>query len=579
MKQLMLGNAAVARGLYEAGCSVASSYPGTPSTEITEEAAKYGAIYCEWAPNEKVAMETAFGACLAGKRSFCGMKHVGLNVAADPLFTISYTGVNAGMVIAVADDAGMHSSQNEQDSRHYAIAAKVPMLEPSDSAEALSFAKRAYEISEEFDTPVILKMCTRVSHSQSLVELGERTEVEKPYEKNIAKYVMMPGNAIRRHPVVEERTRKLTEFAETCDLNRVEMGGTSMGVITSSTSYQYVKEVFGDSVSVLKLGMVNPLPVKLILDFASKVDKLVVVEELDSVIEDHCRKLGLKVWGKNVLPLEGEFSQNLVASKLGGTVHTGKTLEDAIPPRPPVMCAGCPHRGLFYTLNKNKCTVLGDIGCYTLGAVAPLSAMDMTLCMGGSISGIHGFNKARGAETEGKTVAVIGDSTFMHSGMTGLANIAYNQSNSTVIILDNSITGMTGHQQNPTTGYNIKGDPAGKIDLESLCKAMGFNRVRVVDPYDLKACDQAVKEELAANEPSVIISRRPCALLKYVKHNAPLKVNKDKCIGCKSCMKIGCPAISIKEGKAWVDNTLCVGCGVCEQLCPVGAFESTGKEG
>lgn len=579
MKQLMLGNAAVARGLYEAGCSVASSYPGTPSTEITEEAAKYDAIYCEWAPNEKVAMETAFGACLAGKRSFCGMKHVGLNVAADPLFTISYTGVNAGMVIAVADDAGMHSSQNEQDSRHYAIAAKVPMLEPSDSAEALSFAKRAYEISEEFDTPVILKMCTRVSHSQSLVELGERTEVEKPYEKNIAKYVMMPGNAIRRHPVVEERTRKLTEFAETCDLNRVEMGGTSMGVITSSTSYQYVKEVFGDSVSVLKLGMVNPLPVKLILDFASKVDKLVVVEELDSVIEDHCRKLGLKVWGKNVLPLEGEFSQNLVASKLGGTVHTGKTLEDAIPPRPPVMCAGCPHRGLFYTLNKNKCTVLGDIGCYTLGAVAPLSAMDMTLCMGGSISGIHGFNKARGAETEGKTVAVIGDSTFMHSGMTGLANIAYNQSNSTVIILDNSITGMTGHQQNPTTGYNIKGDPAGKIDLESLCKAMGFNRVRVVDPYDLKACDQAVKEELAANEPSVIISRRPCALLKYVKHNAPLKVNKDKCIGCKSCMKIGCPAISIKEGKAWVDNTLCVGCGVCEQLCPVGAFESTGKEG
>ena len=579
MKQLMLGNAAVARGLYEAGCSVASSYPGTPSTEITEEAAKYDAIYCEWAPNEKVAMETAFGACLAGKRSFCGMKHVGLNVAADPLFTISYTGVNAGMVIAVADDAGMHSSQNEQDSRHYAIAAKVPMLEPSDSAEALAFAKRAYEISEEFDTPVILKMCTRVSHSQSLVELGERTEVEKPYEKNIAKYVMMPGNAIRRHPVVEERTRKLTEFAETCDLNRVEMGGTSMGVITSSTSYQYVKEVFGDSVSVLKLGMVNPLPVKLILDFASKVDKLVVVEELDSVIEDHCRKLGLKVWGKNVLPLEGEFSQNLVASKLGGTVHTGKTLEDAIPPRPPVMCAGCPHRGLFYTLNKNKCTVLGDIGCYTLGAVAPLSAMDMTLCMGGSISGIHGFNKARGAETEGKTVAVIGDSTFMHSGMTGLANIAYNQSNSTVIILDNSITGMTGHQQNPTTGYNIKGDPAGKIDLESLCKAMGFNRVRVVDPYDLKACDQAVKEELAADEPSVIISRRPCALLKYVKHNAPLAVNKDKCIGCKSCMKIGCPAISIKEGKAWVDNTLCVGCGVCEQLCPVGAFESTGKEG
>ncbi len=580
MKELMLGNAAVARGLYEAGCCVISSYPGTPSTEITEEAVKYPEIYCEWAPNEKVAMETAFGACLAGKRSFCGMKHVGLNVAADPLFTMSYTGVNAGLVIGVADDAGMHSSQNEQDSRRHAIAAKVPMLEPSDSAEALEFAKLAYELSEEFDTPVILKMCTRVAHSQSLVELGERAQLPaRPYEKNIAKYVMMPGNAIRRHPVVEQRTRKLVEWAETASVNRVEMGGTKLGIVTSSTSYQYVKEVFGDSVSVLKLGMANPLPVKLIRDFAAKVDKLVVVEELDPIIEEHCRRLGLEVSGKDVLPLEGEFSQNLVAAKLGGTVHTGKTLSEAIPPRPPVMCAGCPHRGLFYTLNKNKCTVLGDIGCYTLGAVAPLSAMDMTLCMGASISATHGFNKALGEESEGRTVAVIGDSTFMHSGMTGLANIAYNQSNSTVIILDNSITGMTGHQQNPTTGYNIKGDPAGKIDLEALCRAMGFNRVRVVDPYDLKACDQAVKEELAAKEPSVIISRRPCALLKYVKHKAPLKVNTDKCIGCKSCMKIACPAISMKEGKAHVDNTLCVGCGVCEQLCPVGAFESTGKEG
>ncbi len=580
MKELMLGNAAVARGLYEAGCCVISSYPGTPSTEITEEAAKYDEIYCEWAPNEKVAMETAFGASLAGKRSFCGMKHVGLNVAADPLYTMSYTGVNAGLVIGVADDAGMHSSQNEQDSRHHAIASKVPMLEPSDSRESLEFTKLAYQLSEEFDTPVLLKMCTRIAHSQSLVETSQRVEKPVvPYEKNIAKYVMMPGNAIRRHPVVEERTRKLQEWAETAPINRVEMGGTQMGIITSSTSYQYVKEVFGDSVSVLKLGMVNPLPVKLIRDFAARVEKLVVVEELDPIIENHCKALGLEVTGKDALPLEGEFSQNLVAAKLGGAVHTGKALEDAIPPRPPVMCAGCPHRGLFYTLNKNKCTVLGDIGCYTLGAVAPLSAMDMTLCMGGSVSAIHGFNKALGKESEGKTVAVIGDSTFMHSGMTGLANIAYNQSNSTVIILDNSITGMTGHQQNPTTGYNIKGDPAGKIDLEQLCRAMGFNRVRVVDPYDLKACDQAVKEELAAEEPSVIISRRPCALLKYVKHNPPLKVNKDKCIGCKSCMKIACPAIAIKEGKAHVDNTLCVGCGVCEQLCPVGAFESTGKEG
>ena len=580
MKQLMLGNAAVARGLYEAGCCVISSYPGTPSTEITEEAAKFDDIYCEWAPNEKVAMEVAFGASLAGKRAFCGMKHVGLNVAADPLFTMSYTGVNGGMVIGVADDAGMHSSQNEQDSRRHAIAAKVPMLEPSDSAEALAFTRLAFALSEEFDTPVLLKMCTRVAHSQSLVELSDREEKQTvPYEKNIAKYVMMPGNAIRRHPVVEERTGRLREWAETAPINRVEMGGTGLGIITSSTSYQYVKEVFGDSVSVLKLGMANPLPVRLIRDFAAKVDKLVVVEELDPIIEEHCRALGLEVSGKDVLPMEGEFSQNLVAARLGGTVHSGKALDDAIPPRPPVMCAGCPHRGLFYTLNKNKCTVLGDIGCYTLGAVAPLSAMDMTLCMGASISAIHGFNKALGTESEGRTVAVIGDSTFMHSGMTGLANIAYNQSNSTVIILDNSITGMTGHQQNPTTGYNIKGDPAGKIDLEALCRAMGFERVRVVDPYDLKATDQAVKEELAAREPSVIISRRPCALLKYVKHQAPLAVDTDKCVGCKSCMRIGCPAISMKEGKAHVDNTLCVGCGVCEQLCPVGAFESTGKEG
>ena len=581
MKQLMLGNAAVARGLYEAGCRVVSSYPGTPSTEITEEAVKYDEIYCEWAPNEKVAMETAFGASLAGSRSFCGMKHVGLNVAADPLYTMSYTGVNAGLVVGVADDAGMHSSQNEQDSRRHAVAAKVPMLEPSDSAEALAFTKLAYELSEEFDPPVLLKMCTRVSHSQALVDTQERVEpAPKPYEKNIAKYVMMPGNAIRRHPVVEERTRKLIAWSETAPINRLEPGEDhSMGILTASTSYQYVKEVCGDRFPVLKLGMAWPLPEKLIRDFAASVDRLVVVEELDGFLEEHCRMLGLNPLGKEVFPLTGEFSQNLVAEKLGLPVHSGRTLEDAIPPRPPVMCAGCPHRGLFYTLNKNKCTVMGDIGCYTLGAVAPLSAMDMTLCMGASVSGIHGFNKALGAESEHRTVAVIGDSTFMHSGMTGLANIAYNQSNSTVVILDNSITGMTGHQQNPTTGYNIKGDPAGKIDLEALCRAMGFRRVRVVDPYDLKECDTAVKEELAADEPSVIISRRPCVLLKHVKLKPPLAVDTAKCIGCKSCMKIGCPAISMREGKAHVDNTLCVGCGVCEQLCPTDAFASTEQEG
>ena len=575
MKQLMLGNQAVARGLYEAGCSVVSSYPGTPSTEVTEEAAKYEEMYCEWAPHEKVAMEVAFGASLAGKRSFCGMKHVGLNVAADPLFTVSYTGVNAGMVIVVADDAGMHSSQNEQDSRHHAIASKIPMLEPSDSAEAREFTMRAFELSEQFDTPVILKMCTRVAHSQSIVEPGERiTPPVKPYEKNIAKYVMMPGNAKRRHPLVEQRTRDLIAFAENCEFNRVEMADTSIGVITSSTCYQYAKEVFGDKASVLKLGMINPLPEKLILDFAAKVDKLVVIEELDPIIENHCKQLGLTVTGKDVLPMEDEFSQNLIAEKLGLPVPAGKKLEETMPARPPVMCAGCPHRGLFYTLSKNKCTVLGDIGCYTLGAVAPLNSIEMTLCMGASISSIHGFNKALGKEAEGKTVAVIGDSTFMHSGMTGLANIAYNQSNSTVIILDNSITGMTGHQQNPTTGYNIKGDPAGKIDLESLCRAMGFEHIRVVDPYDLKQCDTVLKEELAVEAPSVIISRRPCALLKYVKHNPPLKVDTDACRGCRSCMKLGCPAISIKDKKAVIDNTLCVGCGVCQQLCAFDALKA-----
>lgn len=574
----MLGNKAVARGLYEAGVCFVSSYPGTPSTEITEEAVKYDEIYCEWAPNEKVAMECAFGASLAGKRAFCAQKHVGLNVAADPLYTMSYTGVNAGMVIGVADDAGMHSSQNEQDSRRHAIAAKVPMLEPSDSAEALAFTKLAFEISENFDTPVLLKMCTRVAHSQSVVETGERVVPVKDYEKNIAKYVMMPGNAKKRHPFVEERTKKLREYAETAPVNRVEMGGTKLGVITASTSYQYVREVFGDEVSILKLGMTNPLPEKLIRDFAAKVDRLVVVEELDPIIEEHVRALGIPVEGSELLPRIGEFSQNLVAKALGKEPHAGKTLDEAIPPRPPVMCAGCPHRGMFYTLKKNGCTVMGDIGCYTLGAVAPLASIDVTLCMGASIGALHGFNKVNGEKSEGKTVAVIGDSTFMHSGMTGLANVAYNGSNSTVIILDNSITGMTGHQQNPTTGLNIKGDPAGKIDLEALCRAMGFTRVRVVDPYDLAACDKAVKEELVAKEPSVIISRRPCALLKTVKHNPPLFVDPDKCIGCGSCMRIGCPAISLRDKKARVDATLCVGCGVCSQLCPKDAFGGK-KEG
>ena len=575
MKTLMLGNEAVARGLYEAGCAFVSSYPGTPSTEITEAIAKYQEVYAEWAPNEKVAMESAFGACLAGKRSFCGMKHVGLNVAADPLFTISYTGVNAGMVIGVADDAGMHSSQNEQDSRHYARAAKIPMLEPADSAEAIAFSKLAYDLSEQFDTPVLLKMCTRVSHSQSVVEPGERVECVKEYVKNPAKYIMMPGNAKKRHPVVEARTKALIEWAETADVNRVEDGKDhSRGIITSSTSYQYVKEVCGDKYPVMKLGMIWPLPEKKIRDFAASVEELIVVEELDSFIEAHCRDMGLAVKGKEIFPNIDEFSQNLVAEKLGENAPcAGCKVGDAIPPRPPVMCAGCPHRGLFYTLAKNKITVLGDIGCYTLGAVVPLAAVDSVICMGASVSGAHGFTKALEGKADGKTVAVIGDSTFMHSGITGLVNVAYNESNATIIIVDNSITGMTGHQQNPTTGMNLKGDPCTKIDLETLCRAVGIRRVRVVDPYDLKQTEDAIKEELAAPEASVIISRRPCALLKYVKHSKPVKVEADKCRSCKMCMKIGCPAISMKDGKAVIDTTLCTGCGVCTQLCHFDAFE------
>lgn len=576
MKKLMLGNEAVARGLYEAGCSFVSSYPGTPSTEITEYAAKYKEIYAEWAPNEKVAMETAFGASLAGKRSFCGMKHVGVNVAADPLFTVAYTGVNAGFIIGVADDPGMHSSQNEQDSRHYAIASKIPMLEPSDSAESIQFVKEAFEISEKFDTPVFLKMCTRVAHSQSIVEESDRLELaQKQYSKDGAKYIMMPGNAKKRHPIVEERTQKLTEYAETASFNRVEEGSdNSLGIITSSTSYQYVKEVCGDKYPVLKLGMINPLPVEKIKNFASNVQKVIVVEELDGIIESHCKNIGIEVSGKEIFGLIGEFSQNLVAEKLGEAVPKGNALDEVIPMRPPVMCAGCPHRGLFYTLKKNKLTVLGDIGCYTLGAVAPLNAIDTTICMGASVSSLHGFNKANEGECDSKTVAVIGDSTFMHSGVTGLINIAYNGSNSTVIILDNSITGMTGHQQNPTTGYNLKGDPAAKINLEALCKSVGINSVRVVDPYNLAECNTVIKEELAKDEPSVIISRRPCALLKYVKHAGPIKTNTDKCVGCKMCMQIGCPAVSMENGKIKIDNTLCTGCGVCSQMCKFDVFES-----
>ncbi len=569
----MLGNEAIARGLYEAGASVVSSYPGTPSTEITEFAASYEEIYCEWAPNEKVACEVAFGASLRGARSACAMKHVGLNVAADPMFTLSYTGVNGGLVIFVADDPAMHSSQNEQDSRHYAIAAKIPMLEPADSQEAKDFTKTAFELSERYDTPVLVRMCTRIAHSQSIVELCER--VEKPlgeYVKNAQKYIMTPGNAVKRHPVVEERTKLLARLGETTELNRVEKGGSEIGIITSGTAYQYVKEVFGDSASVLKLGLVNPLPEQLIRDFASGVEKLYVIEELDGIIETHVKALGIACAGKEMFSPLGEFSQTTIRKAFGMQTAEPVALGSSIPVRPPVMCPGCPHRGLFYALSKNKITALGDIGCYTLGGAAPLSALDSTLCMGASISGLHGFNKAGGAETEKKTVCVIGDSTFMHSGMTGLVDVAYNGSNSTVIILDNSITGMTGHQNNPTTGYNIKGEPAGHVDLEAFCRAIGINRVRVVDPYDISLCESAIKEELAAEEPSVIISRRPCMLLKYVKAKPAAVVAEDMCVGCGSCMAIGCPAISMKDGFARIDPTQCVGCGVCAQLCPTGAL-------
>lgn len=574
MRKLMIGNEAVARGLYEGGLGLVSSYPGTPSTEITEFLARYDDLHSEWAPNEKVALEVAFGASLRGIRAACAMKHVGLNVAADPLFTLSYTGVNGGLVICVADDPAMHSSQNEQDSRHYAVAAKVPMLEPADSAEALAFAKAAFALSEEFDTPVLFRLCTRVAHSQSVVEPGAReARALPPYERNGAKYIMMPGNAKKRHPVVEARTEKLRAYAEHCPFNRVERGTSDeIGVITSGTCYQYVKEVFGDRASILKIGMPNPLPEALFRDFAAGVKKLYVIEELDPVIENHCRALGLSVIGKSLFPPVGEFSQASIAAAFGLPLPAAYPAPADIPVRPPMMCAGCPHRGIFYVLKSEKLTVLGDIGCYTLGAQPPLSAMDATLCMGASVSGIHGFNLAAGGADAKKTVAVIGDSTFIHSGITGLVNIAYNASASTVIILDNSITGMTGHQQNPTTGYNIKGDPAAKVDLTALCHAVGINRVRVVDPYDLAAVREAVREELAADEPSVIISRRPCVLLKSVKPKPPLSVDEGACRACRRCMGLGCPALSMKSGKARVDKTLCVGCGVCEKLCAFGAI-------
>ncbi len=574
MNKLLLGNAAVARGAYEAGVNVVASYPGTPSTEITEEIVKFEEIYAEWSPNEKVAGEVAIGASIAGARAMSCMKHVGLNVMADPVFTVSYTGVNGGLVFCVADDPGMHSSQNEQDSRHYAKASKIMMLEPADSNECKEFTRMAFDLSEKFDTPAFIRLSTRVSHSQSLVDLGERADVPvKDYEKNPAKYVMMPGNAIKRHVDVEKRIADLIEFAETTELNRVEENGSKIGIITAGIAYAYAKEALGDKADFLKLGMVYPLPEKKIVDFAKKYDKVFVVEELDPVIESHCRSLGVEVCGKECFTLLGEYTPAMIKKAvLGEDAPEVLSADEAIPVRPPVMCAGCPHRGTFYVLKKLGLVVSGDIGCYTLGATPPLQSVDTTICMGASVSAAHGMAKAQGADFNKKLVSVIGDSTFMHSGITGLVDIVYNKGNNTVIILDNSITGMTGHQENPTTGRTIRGEATKQVDLIALCKAVGIDRVTVCDPFDIKKFEEVVKEEVNAEEPSVIIAQRPCALLKTVKYSGTCKIT-DKCKNCKMCMKLGCPAITLKDDRVVIDATQCNGCGLCINVCPFGAIE------
>ena len=572
MKKLMLGNEAVARGAYEAGVRVASSYPGTPSTEITEFIAKYDEIYAEWAPNEKVAVEAASGAAIAGARALSAMKHVGVNVAANPLFTMSYIGINAGLVLCVADDPGMHSSQNEQDSRNYAIAAKVPMLEPADSSDCRDFVKAAYEISEQFDTPVLLRLTTRVAHSQSEVELFPREDVPvKPYEKNTPKNVMIPAFARPKHLAVEARMRALAEYNNTTALNQVIKGDSKIGFIAAGIAYQYAKEAFPEA-SFLKLGMVNPLPEQLIRDFVASVETCYVIEELDPVLERQIKAMGLAVRGKELLPLEGEYTAAMLREKLGGeTAVPAFSVEASIPVRPPVMCPGCSHRGVFYVLNKLKLHVSGDIGCYSLGAQKPLDSIDSIICMGASISGLHGMEKARGAEFARKSVAVLGDSTFLHSGITGLIDIVYNKGTSTVIILDNSITGMTGHQDNPATGFTIKGEPTRQVDLKKLCEAVGVARVSVADPFDVDAFEKLLKEELAAEEPSVIIAQRPCALLKKAGYTGRCEIT-EACKNCKLCMRLGCPAISLTENGPVIDDTLCNGCGLCANVCKFGAI-------
>ena len=575
MKELMLGNEAVARGAYEAGVRVAVAYPGTPSTEITENMAKYSKdeVYCEWAPNEKVALEGAIGASMGGARAICCMKHVGVNVAADPLFTAAYTGVRGGLVLVAADDPGMHSSQNEQDSRFYARSAHVPMLEPADSAECREYVMRAFEISEKYDTPVMLRLVTRIAHARSLVEEGVRQEIPlKDYEKDIKKYVMMPGNAKGRHVVVEAREKKLEEEIDALGFNRMEMADTKVGVVCSGSAYQYVKEALPNA-SVLKLGMVYPLPEKLIRDFASKVDQLLVVEELEPFFEDAIKAMGIPCSGKDKTGLQGELFVRKVGRLFGGEADCGPAETQGVPMRPPVLCPGCPHRAVFYVLKKLGLTVAADIGCYTLGAMPPLAAVDSVVCMGASIGMALGLEKARGRDFAKKTVAVIGDSTFVHSGITGLVDMVYNQGHSTVIIVDNSTTGMTGHQPNPTTGFNVRGEIAPQLDVVKLCEAIGVPSVRVVDPFNMKELEQTILEESEKDVPSVIIARRPCALL-VKKKTAPCAINTDKCRKCGMCMKIGCPAIlKAENGQVSIDASLCNGCGLCKEMCHFGAIE------
>ena len=569
MKKLLLGDFAVARGAWEAGVKVAAAYPGTPSTEITEELARYDDVYSEWSPNEKVALEVGIGASIRGARTIVSMKHVGLNVACDPLFTASYTGVNGGLVVAVADDPSVFSSQNEQDTRLTAVSAQIPVLEPSDSMEAKEFAKLAFELSEQYDTPVILRLTTRVAHSQSLVELGERQELPlRAYTKDIAKYVMMPANARVKHTVVEERMAKMSADANRFAINRIEMGDTKLGIICSGGVYEYVKEALPEA-SVLKLGMVYPLPYEMIEKFAASVDRCIVAEELAPHIETLVKAHGIEVEGKNIFPRCGELSANLIRRCILGKADTVAAAQ--VPARPPVLCAGCPHRGVFYVLSKLKLHVLGDIGCYTLGAVPPLGSMDAVVCMGASIGMSIGFDKAD-PEAHKNSVAVIGDSTFIHSGITGLIDAVYNKAPVTVIILDNRTTGMTGHQNHPATGKTIKNEPTYELDLAEVCRAVGVPNVRTVDPGDLAELERAVKEELAKDEVSVIIAKKPCALLTKKLYNG-FCVDEEKCKKCKACLKLGCPAIVNGKDGITIDVSLCTECGLCKGVCKFGAIE------